>query len=167
MIRLNESNYQNRNLKPFDSENPAFKSSFVDYHNIYGKKPRTYICKACDHESQVLSNFKAHHKTRKHQDYLNAWNHNEDKKKMILQDQPQSKRAKTMILNKQTYIAPTEGIILHDRSTFKRHDNNDCVKRKASQLAQEKEEMAKNEQWKNMEKSMIAKTYQSKAVSDI
>jgi hypothetical protein len=65
---------------------------------------------------------------------------------MDLQDQPLSKRAKTMILDKNTNIAPTEGIILHDRSTFKRNDNDDCVKRKESQLAQEKEQMAKDEQ---------------------
>ena len=105
---LDNSHHQDRNLKPFNSDNPAFKSSFVDYYSIHAQKPRVYICIACDHESKTLSNFKAHHRTRRHQDYLNAWNHEQDKMKLIIQDQPQSKRAKTMTLNKQKHIAPTE-----------------------------------------------------------
>ena len=99
-ILLNDSNYQSKNIQPFNSENPAFKSSFV----IYGQKRRIYFCKACNHESKVLSNFKTHHQTRKHQDRLDAWN----QWKSIIQDQPQSKREETIILNEQTYNAPTK-----------------------------------------------------------
>ena len=94
--RMKGSNFkhdQERELRPYGSGNPAFKSSYVNYHHSYGQKP-TYICKACEHETHILSNFKVHHRTQKHMYYLNAWNYEENKKLMDLQEQPLSKKSK-------------------------------------------------------------------------
>jgi hypothetical protein len=98
--RMKASNFAHdheRELRPYDSGNPVFKSSYVNYHYSYGQKP-TYICKACEHETHILYNFKVHHETQKHMYYLNAWNEEENKKSMDLQDQPLSKSKKLWLL---------------------------------------------------------------------
>jgi hypothetical protein len=95
--RLNESKFANdheKELRPYSSS-PLFKSSYVNLSRRHGQRP-TYVCKACNHETDILSNFKVHHKTKKHMVYLNSWNEEENAISIDLHDQPLSKKQKTV-----------------------------------------------------------------------
>ena len=66
--RMKESNFAHdheKELRPYSSWDPLFKSSYVNLPQRYGQRP-TYVSKACDNETDILSNFKVHHKTKKH-----------------------------------------------------------------------------------------------------
>ena len=85
---------------------------------------------------------------------------------MDLHDQPLSKKQKTVAFARDTAIAAKEAINLHDKSTFLRNDNSDCVTNKESQLTQKYEKLAKDPQWRIVKKVMEPKVYRSQAGSD-
>jgi aspartate carbamoyltransferase regulatory subunit len=165
--RIKESKFAHdheRELRPYSSS-PLFKSSYVNLPQRHGQRP-TYVCKACDHETDILSNFKVHHKTKKHMANLNAWNEEENEISIDLHDQPLSKKQKTVAFARETAIAAKEAIHLHDQSTFLRNDNSDCVTNEESQLTQKWEKLAKDPQWRIVKKVMEPKFYHSQAGSD-